>query len=81
MRSYWKGASSLDELLKVSAEVEKAAWTLQSKSGARGGALAACVKLDAPHAGRLVLAACVVAAGVAAHCIRQRGGAASEQPP
>ncbi len=80
MRSYWKGASSLDELLKVSAEVEKAAWTLQSKSGARG-ALAACVKLDAPHAGRLVLAACVVAAGVATHCIRQPGGAASEQPP
>ena len=33
-RSYWKGESSLDDLLKVSAEVEKAAWSLQAKSGA-----------------------------------------------
>ena len=34
--SYWKGASSLEELLTVSSEVEKAAWTLQAKSGAQG---------------------------------------------
>ena len=34
--SYWKGASSLEELLTISSEVEKAAWTLQAKSGTQG---------------------------------------------
>ncbi|KAK9821557.1 hypothetical protein WJX81_005017 [Elliptochloris bilobata] len=33
LESYWKGGSSLEELLTVSTEVEKAAWSLQAKQG------------------------------------------------
>jgi hypothetical protein len=31
--SYWKGNSSLEELLKVGSECENAAWTLQKQTG------------------------------------------------
>lgn len=49
--SYWKGNSSLEELLKVGSECEDAAWKLQKQTGERhpplvGDALVAVVRIN-----------------------------------